>query len=333
MNALVSILVPIYNVQDYIERCAKSLFEQTYSNIEYVFVNDCSQDHSDSHLNSIIKEYSHLKNRIKIIYHEANKGLAASRMTGINNASGDYLMFVDSDDYLEPNCVQLLIEKAEEGSYDIVSAGIRHVFTGKSFVVMPPQDIDRDKYLRLILEGRVPHNTVSRVFKRGLFIDNKGLFVEGINSGEDYLMISRIFSITKNIAFVNSPLYNYIHTNPTSITSFFSKKNLEQQLMAEHIVRQFYEQKGQISFLEAQIRGCLKNKAQNIISLLLHDYNISDYEYVKKLYLTDEPHYLSSIPFQYRLVLRLSKILDDKLLSKVVKLGYTVKSLYNRKKS
>ena len=333
MNPLVSILVPIYNVQNYIGRCAKSLFTQTYDNIEFIFVNDSSQDNSVFVLNTIMGEYINLRDRIKLISHETNKGLAASRLTGIDNASGDYLMFVDSDDYLELNAVQVLMEKAMESDFEIVTGGIRHVYDDKNFVSLPPNGISHDRYLKLILACNVSHNTVSRVYKKDLFMRNSNLFVEGINSGEDYLMVSRIFYYAKNISFVHAPLYNYIHTNPISFTSHFSKNNFYQQREAEFIVRKFYEEKGDMGFLEAQIIGCLKAKAQNIILLLLNDYIVSDYNSVTRCYVDDEKQFLSKTPFQYRIILQLVKVLDHRVMSKLVRFGFKVKGFLKGLKS
>lgn len=96
----VSILVPIYGVEQYIERCAKSLFEQTYSEIEYVFVNDCTKDDSIGVLNRVLEKFPQRKLQVRIINHEKNKGLGAARRTAILNANGDYILHVDSDDYI-----------------------------------------------------------------------------------------------------------------------------------------------------------------------------------------------------------------------------------------
>ena len=330
MRRMVSLLIPIYNVHNYIERCARSLFEQTYDNIEFVFINDCSPDNSIGILGRVMEEYPHLHKQIKIINHERNRGLAASRLTGIDNASGDYLMFVDSDDYLELNAVKMLMEEAMESDYEIVTGGIRHIFENKCFVSLPPIGVSRDSFLRLILKGSISHNTVSRVYKKELFTKNKRLFVEGINSGEDYLMVSRVFYDAKRVSFVNAPLYNYIHTNPTSFTARFIRNNYDQQIEAERLVREFYEEKGETVFIDAQIEGCLKNKAQSIILLLLNDYNLSDYKYVAGMYSSDEQIYLHKIPLQYRMVLQLSKRIGDKDLSRIVRLGYGLKGFYKR---
>ena len=107
----VSIIIPVYGVEKYIEKCARSLFEQTYSNIEYIFVNDKSKDDSIDILKKILTAYPDRKAQVRIVEHEKNKGLSQARETGIGYASGMYLMHVDSDDYIEPNMVELCVDK------------------------------------------------------------------------------------------------------------------------------------------------------------------------------------------------------------------------------
>lgn len=100
VSILVSILVPIYGTEKYIERCTRSLFEQSYSNIEFVFVNDYTPDRSVEILKSILEKYPQQKSNTKIISHDKNRGVAAARNTLLDNATGDYVMWVDSDDYI-----------------------------------------------------------------------------------------------------------------------------------------------------------------------------------------------------------------------------------------
>ena len=114
MNApLVSILVPVYKVEKYIERCARSLFEQSYENLEYVFVDDCSPDDSVQILERIIKNYPLRAERVHIIRHEKNKCLLEARKTAIKYSNGEFLSHVDSDDWLEPNAIEMLMQKQQ----------------------------------------------------------------------------------------------------------------------------------------------------------------------------------------------------------------------------
>ena len=120
MNPKVSILVPIYNVSLYIERCARSLFDQTFENIEYIFVDDASTDDSLDILKKVLKQYPKRQKQVRIIRHPQNKGLASTRNTAIDASNGDYIAVVDSDDYVEKNMIEELYNFAVTKNADIV---------------------------------------------------------------------------------------------------------------------------------------------------------------------------------------------------------------------
>ena len=93
MQKRVSVCIPVYGVEKYIERCARSLFEQTMTDgIEFIFVNDCTKDNSIEILEKVLEEYPHRKEQVKIIHHEKNRGLVAARNTGLEHATGDYII-------------------------------------------------------------------------------------------------------------------------------------------------------------------------------------------------------------------------------------------------
>ena len=105
----VSILVPFFKVEQYVGRCVESLFTQTYKNIEYIFVNDCSPDNSMEVINEKIAEYD-MASKCKIIVHEKNQGISVSRNDCLDNMTGDYFLFIDSDDYIDKDMVEMLVD-------------------------------------------------------------------------------------------------------------------------------------------------------------------------------------------------------------------------------
>lgn len=115
----ISIVIPIYNVGKYIDRCVRSLFEQTLSEIEYIFIDDCSPDDSMDILSNIIEEYPNRKNQVQLIRHETNQGLACSRIDGIKIARGKYIAHCDSDDWADVDLYEKLYNKAEETDSDL----------------------------------------------------------------------------------------------------------------------------------------------------------------------------------------------------------------------
>ena len=121
MEMLLSVLVPIYGVEKYIERCATSLFEQTLQDhIEFIFVNDCTKDNSVVKLLNLLKKYPHRISQVKLLEHSRNRGLAASRQTALNHATGDYVLTVDSDDWLELDACEELLNSVRETKCDIL---------------------------------------------------------------------------------------------------------------------------------------------------------------------------------------------------------------------
>ena len=116
----VSVLIPIYNVESVFARCLDAVFSQTYGDIDYVFVNDCTPDNSMAVLARKCEQYPHRAASVRIITNSTNQGIAQVRNTLLDNAQGDYVLFVDSDDWIEKNMVMELVETAVLYNLDIV---------------------------------------------------------------------------------------------------------------------------------------------------------------------------------------------------------------------
>lgn len=118
---LISICVPVYNTARYIEKCAHSLFEQTYPNLEFVFVDDASSDDSMHIVQTVAVAYPHLENRVRYLYNESNQGSAYTRGRAICESEGEYVFCVDSDDYVEKTSIQILFEAVEQNGGNLIS--------------------------------------------------------------------------------------------------------------------------------------------------------------------------------------------------------------------
>ena len=112
MKYKVTVVVPVYRVEQYIERCARSLMEQTLDSIEYIFVDDCTDDHSVDILKSVITQYSERRGQTQIIHFGQNRGLAVARRTAIQAAQGEYVISCDSDDWVDHDAYRLRYELA-----------------------------------------------------------------------------------------------------------------------------------------------------------------------------------------------------------------------------
>lgn len=242
-SPLVSICIPIYGVEQYIERCARSVFEQTYSNIEYIFVNDCTKDRSVEILSGVMNDYPERLSAIRIISHEMNRGLAAARNTAIENCSGVFVMNVDSDDYLEKNAVELLVNKQKETGADIVSGcAIKETKDGQE-VLREPDYKSKEEMIHSCIRPTLDHMW-RRIIRLSLYKENHIAAKEGVNVGEDWQVLPQLVYYAKKIAKIDDIVYHY---NCMNEVSYMSQKNhsfnrivADQDIKSLEIVENFF---------------------------------------------------------------------------------------------
>lgn len=235
----VSILVPIYGTELYIEKCAKSLFRQNYDNIEYVFVNDCTKDNSMELLQQIIYKFPERKSQIKIINHEQNIGLGGTRLTGLNNATGDYVWFVDSDDFVEECTLGELLPYMRQ-QFDLITFSY-YVEDGESI----SEFIVPDTSIINVLSERVTNSIWKNIIKRSIMYENGILPIAGINFAEDLHLLYRLVYAAKKRVTISGHLYYHYNTyNLGSMMHNISRKCVENLSDASIIVADFYDKNG-----------------------------------------------------------------------------------------
>ena len=216
-----SIIVPFYNVEKYIEECIRSLYDQDIPQEEYevICVDDCSPDGSREIVERLQKEYKTLR----LICHERNKKLGGARNTGLREAKGRYVWFVDSDDYVAPNCLGKLLSESETQDVELLLFGYMAVENGKSRLVDYPKIADQvlngAELLRQVQERWyvcVP-TAWNKLYKREFLIHNGLLFAEDVMY-EDTDLSLKMLTMLKRIKYVNVAAYNYRY-NTQSITS------------------------------------------------------------------------------------------------------------------
>ena len=162
----VSILIPVYGVEKYIARCARSLFAQTYANIEYIFVDDCSPDNSIGLLYSIIEEFPMRREQMRVVRQDRNRGLGAARRRAMEECVGEYVMHVDSDDCVTENAVAKLVSAALATGADIVDGAYRE-FSSNDKGDAPgvyPSHLPKEQMLKhILLQNVVGNNIWSRL--------------------------------------------------------------------------------------------------------------------------------------------------------------------------
>lgn len=229
----VSVIVPIYNVSQYIERCLHSLFKQTMQDLEFIFINDASSDNSMQILNKVLIEYPHRFSQVKIINNQINKGSATSRNLGLKAASGKYVIYCDADDYVDVSMYETLFMKAEEDCVEMVMCDY-YFKNGKSFVKHDlPVWNDPKQYLVHWFDSIMDYSPVwNKLIKRNLILQNNIFNLDGLDDGEDLYSSIRYFYFIKKIAVINRPLYFYcknnnsISTQKLTIELFQKRKKL-----------------------------------------------------------------------------------------------------------
>jgi len=188
----ISIIVPVYNVEKTIERCARSLFEQSFNDIEYIFVNDCTTDSSIQILKKVLNDFPKRKNQITILDHQLNRGVAAARNTGLDKARGDYVIQIDSDDWVEKTMIEELYNTAVKNNSDFVWSDFYVGFyNDKNKLVYRKQDVPQNpaSCIKEILTGSFHAGLWNKLMKRDICVANNIRFPEGINICEDIVFV------------------------------------------------------------------------------------------------------------------------------------------------
>ena len=238
----VSILVPFYKVENYVGKCVESLFRQTYKNIEYVFVNDCTPDRSMEIINEYIDKYG-IRDKCKIIEHETNKGISTSRNDCLDNATGDYILFIDSDDYIDLDMVESLVDTAKENDADISGCGYTEEYGNRSVDMPQVYTNDHKEMLKAITVLKIKGVMWKLLIRRSIVEDNKVRFIPDNTMVDDYLFCCQVFFYAKRFASVDRCMYHYIQFNPNnySKTTVF---NVTSQAKAIIKTEEFYKENG-----------------------------------------------------------------------------------------
>ena len=219
----VSVIMPMYNVEKVMARSVQSLFAQTLRDFEAVFVDDCSSDNTGEELRRIISSYNREDISVKIVRHEPNKGVAAARNTGLDNAEGEYIYYLDSDDYFDDDALEVMYETAKKDDADIVGCEWLLSFENNArYMVQPEVKTGREAFEKMC-NGVMRWNLWLFMVRRDLYEDNAFRFIPGANMGEDMMVMMKILLNAGKVSMVHRPLYHYIQTNSNAMTKNFAR--------------------------------------------------------------------------------------------------------------
>ena len=222
----VSVIIPVYRVEKFIEKCAASLFSQTLDDVEFIFVDDASPDNSMAVLEKCIQQYPQRKAQIRMLVHKENKGLPAARNTGLAAASGEYVFHCDSDDFVEPDMLETLYAEAKKKDADIVWCDWYLSFEhNERYMKQPAYGTPMDA-LKAMLAGLMKFNVWNKLVRRRLYADNQIVFPAGYAMGEDMTMML-LFAVAGRVAYVPQAFYHYVKLNTEAYSQNFSLNHLE----------------------------------------------------------------------------------------------------------
>ena len=223
----ISVIIPVFGVEAFIERCATTLLEQTLREVEYIFVDDASPDNSISILEEVIARYPERKAQVRIVRHTANQGLPAARNTGLGYATGEYIFHCDSDDYVEPNMLEELYRTAKEQEADIVWCDWYLTFAQNERYMKQPCYSTPLEALKAQLAGAMKYNVWNKLVRRSLYTDHHIAFPSGYGMGEDMTMMM-LFARALKVAYVPKAFYHYVKLNTGAFSQTYSAKHLEE---------------------------------------------------------------------------------------------------------
>lgn len=252
---MVSVIIPVYNVSKYIARCARSLFEQSLHDIEYIFVDDCTQDNSVEIVKSVLAEYPDRIAQVKIVSHRKNQGLAAARNTGLRHANGEYIAHCDSDDWVERDMYEKLYYEAKSKNLDLVACDYFMEYDRSQALWNEVSELHQEDKLRLLETYISSGFTViwNKLVRRDIYFSNNITAYEGLDFCEDYGLSVRLMYWSQRYGRYPVPLYHY---NRTNVTSYVAKsaecidKYTDSMTMIYSRINDFFKEVGSYPELE-----------------------------------------------------------------------------------
>lgn len=252
----VSLVLPVYKVEQYIEGCLQSIYDQTYHNLEVIFVDDCTPDNSILVVDNFVSSHVLPEGmEIKVLHHQENRGISAARNTGIDAATGDYVFFLDSDDQLTPDAISLLVQPLDKQDYDFVIGSFEVVGSDHKY---PPLHLKEGE----VSGAAIFHNYAKKRFYMMAwgklcnlsFIRNNGLyFQEGIVH-EDDLWSCKVALAAQSMYAVKQPVYIYKIRGGSITTTEDSKKKLHNFFRVFSLINQEMEKaRGRLSANDLQL--------------------------------------------------------------------------------
>lgn len=301
----VSVIVPVYNVEDYLPECLESIINQTYGNMEILCIDDCSADNSLM----ILERYAQKDQRIIILKNEENRGQAYSRNIGLKRASGDYILFVDSDDRISLDLLERCVEVCD--GCDMVCFDYRQMTGNRTVARQNGYRVEEGVYegKRFFIDAVQCSSIIfapwSRLIRRGFLLDHHIFFYDGIIY-EDILFSFYCYIGAKTVYSLNRQLYEYRIRNHSTMTNSISEKNIASYMICICELSQFYLQ----ADFEQEMNGAIEGYIQKVVREYISIYRKWESRESVPQLLKDKADYLKLYRLFSELFVKPDKLVD-----------------------
>lgn len=234
MEIKVSVILPVFNVDKYIKRCLDSLVNQTLKEIEIIIINDGSTDNTKR----ICEEYAKKYDNIKLI-NKKNEGVSKARNIALKKVRGEYLAFIDGDDWIDRNAYEIMYNTAKRDSADVVQCGVRHILDNGKIRVFNKNLFNTlyqdNEILRQFLLGKINAISCDKIYKVSIWKENDIYFPENLSLGEDQITTCQVVYNSKRFIALKDTFYNYYRRSDSCTTSKFSLKNMDMLISMKYI--------------------------------------------------------------------------------------------------
>lgn len=244
---LISVLVALYNVEPFVSECVESLFQQTYRNLEFIFINDASTDNTAVVLQKLVKKYRQRAESVKVVNNLKNCGLSTVRNIALSVASGDYVFFVDGDDFLETDAIARLYKKSETSNADIVVGDFFTEYKKFKVEYKHQKDLSNEQYFFGVIQRSIPCCIWGKLIRRDLFVQNQIKGIDEVQFGEDFAIVTRLIYKAQKIAFLGHPVYHYRKTNQQSITKNLNERSVDDLLKVNEVLFNYFLENREIN--------------------------------------------------------------------------------------
>ena len=243
-DVLLTVVIPVYNVEKYLKRCIESILIQEWKNYDILLVDDGSIDNSPQICDDYAKAYDFIS-----VIHKKNGGLSAARNTGISHAEGEYVYFPDSDDWIEPDTFIALAEVVESQKFDIISFN-REFVKGEEDAIVSDSLVTqvfegKDAFVQMLKHSYITGFANDKIYRKSLFIDNKIMFPSG-KYYEDLGTNYKLFLLSEKVYATNQKYYHYLIDNPDSITQSWNEQKFRDMF-------EFYKEVFYSDFVRSQL--------------------------------------------------------------------------------